>query len=79
MIVLSVKKEKLIKWYFDNWERHETYMFVNDVKQDILLSGEYILRIEEIADRLGYIPSHILEGEHDVLEYEVWDELILID
>jgi hypothetical protein len=55
-------------------------MFLNDVKRDILLSGEYILRVEEIADRLGYIPSSILEGEHDVEEYDLLngDELILI-
>ena len=77
-IVLKVKKGNLIEWYFDNWDRHEVYQFLNDVKQDILLSGEYILRVKEIPDRLGYIPSHILEGEHDVLEYELWDELILI-
>jgi hypothetical protein len=77
-VVLKVKKENLINWYFDNWDRHKVYMFLNNVKQDILLSGEYILRVEEIADRLGYIPSNILEGEHDVMEYQVWDELILI-
>lgn len=77
-VILRVKKENLIEWYFDNWDRHEAYMFLNDVKRDILLSGEYILRVEEIADRIGYIPSHILEGEHDVMEYELWDELILI-
>ncbi len=77
-VILKVKKEKLIEWYFDNWDRHEAYLFLNDVKQDMLLSGEYILRVEEIADRIGHIPSNILEGEHDALEYDIWDELILI-
>ena len=77
-IILKVKKENLIEWYFDNLDRHEAYMFLNDVKKDILMSGEYILRVEEIADRIGYIPYHILEGEHDALEYEIWDKLILI-
>lgn len=77
-VILKVKKENLIEWYFDNWDKHEAYMFLNAVKKDILMSGEYILRVEEIADRIGYIPSNILEGEHDALEYEIWDELILI-
>lgn len=79
-VVLKVKKENLIEWYFNNWDRHEAYMFLNDVKRDILSSGEYILRVEEIADRLGYVPSSILEGEHDVEEYDLLngDELILI-
>ena len=77
-IILKVKKENLIEWYFDKWDRHEAYMFLNDVKKDILMSGEYILRVEEIADRIGHIPSHILEGEHDALVYETWDKLILI-
>ena len=77
-IILKVKKENLIEWYFDNWDRHESHLFLNDVKNDILLSGEYVLRLEEIADRLGYIPSHLLEGEHAEMEYEVWDKIILI-
>lgn len=77
-VVLKVKKENLINWYFDNWDRHQAYIFLNNVKNDILSSGEYILRVEEIADRIGYISSNILEGEHDVMEYELWDELILI-
>ena len=77
-IILTVKKENLIEWYFDNWDRHEAYIFLNDVKNDMITSGEFILRVKDIADRLGYIPSHILEGEHDVDEYETWDEIILI-
>ena len=35
-IILKVKKENLIEWYFDNWDRHETYMFLNDVKKIFL-------------------------------------------
>ena len=77
-IILKVKKENLIECYFDDWDKHDACLFLNNVKKDILLSGEYILRVEEIADRIGYIPSHILEGEHDALEYEIWDKLILI-
>ena len=77
-IILKVKKENLIEWYFDDWDKHEAYLFLNNVKKDILLSGEYILKVEEIVDKIGYIPSHILEGEHDALEYEIWDKLILI-
>ena len=77
-IILKVKKENLIEWYFDDWDKHEAYLFLNNVKKDILLSGEYILKVEEIVDIIGYIPSHILEGEHDALEYEIWDKLILI-
>jgi hypothetical protein len=53
-------------------------MFVKQIKEDILMSGEYILRIEEIADKVGYLPSRILEGKHDKEEYYVWDEIVLI-
>ena len=77
-VILKVKKEALIGWYFDNWDRHEAYMFLEDVKTDILNSGEYILRVEDIPDRLGYIPSAILEGEHEVEEYEVWDKIEIL-
>lgn len=77
-IILKVKKENLIQWYFDNWDRHDLILLLSRIKKNILLSDEFILRIENIADGLGYIPTNILEGEHDVDEYEFWDELILI-
>jgi hypothetical protein len=77
-VILRVKKENLIEWYFDNWDRYETHMLLKQIKEDILMSGEYILRIEEIADKVGYLPSRILEGKHDKEEYYVWDEIVLI-
>ena len=77
-VILKVKRENLLEWYFNDWDRSEAYMFLKTVKEDLILSGEYILRIEEIVDKLGYIPSRILEGKHDVDEYDTWDELVVI-
>lgn len=77
-VILTVKKENLVNWYFADWSRNDYSSCVAQIKRELKINGKITFSIEGLVDSLGYIPSHILEGEHSVDEYETWDELKII-